>query len=522
MKTFKRFSAILLTVLLMVSMMVVPASADDPTYSISINNQNPGHTYQAYQIFEGDLSEGGVLSNVRWGEGVDATTLGSAGTHASSLTTTAAAAAFAEMMLGYLTSPSNTATAATVGDLVDIVVAGQPAKGYKIENLEAGYYLVRDMAGTLGGVDEAHTSLMLKVVDNVTLTPKASKATVTKKVSDPANFTSETDNGWVDATDGKEGDVAQFLITATLPNDYEVFDSYELTFHEKMASGLEEPDSGSDFTVKIDGTQINSGYSFVPAPSCDKGCTFHIKIADLKDEIITEATAKNNSAVTVEYGAKILDTATFGKTSNNNTVRLEYSNDPYGGTTTGITAADTVAVFTYKLEIYKRTHDSQPLTGAAFKLEKYDKDDGSWAWVDGTGKLQVQAPGDSFFVNGVDEGIFRVTETVTPSGYNTIEPFYFRVDANYSVNSDNPILNSLSISQCAEDGSALGVNDINPLVTTLSDADTGVLTLRIANRGGTQLPETGGIGTTIFYGIGGVLMLGALCLLLVRKRNMAK
>ena len=518
MKTTKRILAVVLAVMMLAAMMCTTALAATEKYSISINNQIAGHTYEAYQIFSGVLSPGGVLSNVEWGADITAegvTAMGDAGTKASSITDKVAAAVFAESLLPYL----DEAPSGTTSTLENITVVGQTVQGYKITGLEAGYYLIRDKSNTLDGTDEAHTSLILKVVDNVTVTPKSSKTTVTKKVFDPVNFKGDTTPGWVDATDAKAGDILKFRLTATLPNDYSVFDHYELIFHDQMAAGLKTPDS---VTVAVDGTTIDSGYSLVANPGCEHNCTFHVVFADLK----SINTVGNNSVITVEYGAELQDTAVTGQTGNKNTVKLEYCNNPYATTaedeTTGITTGDTVIVFTYKLNLNKYDHSTNPLPGASFKIEKYDEVNGTWDWDDITDTLVMNDDKASFYIGSLDEGIYRVTETTTPVGYNTIEPFYFKVVADYSVNSDTPTLNSLTIKQCAENGSDLGSDELNPLVSTIHDnlAD-GILTLRVANRGGAQLPETGGIGTTIFYVAGVVLVLGAVAVLAVKKRGNA-
>lgn len=125
-------------------------------YSISITNDKTGHTYEAYQIFTGDLNEG-VLSNVQWGSGVNGTTLLAAlkladeekygacetaadvslalGTEGASA---ADAEAFAEVAAQYLTSPAGSANAPVEGK-------------YTISGLDAGYYLVKDKDGSLTG-----------------------------------------------------------------------------------------------------------------------------------------------------------------------------------------------------------------------------------------------------------------------------------------------------------------------------------------------------------------------------------
>ena len=107
----------------------------------------------------------------------------------------------------------------------------------------------------------------------------------------------------------------------------------------------------------------------------------------------------------------------------------------------------------------------------------------------------------SFEWNGIDDGVYKIIEVITPAGYNSINPIEFTVSADHDILSDNPQLTKLS------GGDAFSGN-----------VSTGTLTTAIENKSGSSLPETGGIGTTIFYVVGVILMLGAGVLLVTKKR----
>lgn len=179
-------------------------------------------------------------------------------------------------------------------------------------------------------------------------------------------------------------------------------------------------------------------------------------------------------------------------------------------------------VFTYKVVANKVDENGDPLTGAAFELFKHIKNsDGSMAWVsrgvvgaiknvDGTYTADSKKP-TTFSWERLDDGEYKIVEVLTPDGYNKIEDQIFTVTAEHDIVSDNPELTRLSGN--AADGS---------IITFTSDKTKGSLTTEIENKSGSLLPSTGGIGTTIFYVVGVVLMLGAGVLLITKRRMSAK
>ena len=160
MKKARKLTAVLLSLVMLLAL-VVPASAAD-TYSITIHNNKTGHTYEAYQIFAGTVSDdetdvetdaGPMLGDITWGSGVDGaallTALQAANAGKYGECTTAAGVA---KSLG-----TETATAEDAASFADIAakhltetVAGtadEPVGGnYVIEGLDAGYYLVKDLS----------------------------------------------------------------------------------------------------------------------------------------------------------------------------------------------------------------------------------------------------------------------------------------------------------------------------------------------------------------------------------------
>lgn len=115
---------------------------------------------------------------------------------------------------------------------------------------------------------------------------------------------------------------------------------------------------------------------------------------------------------------------------------------------------------------------------------------------------RASTDGATFVWQGVDDGHYRITETVTPPGYNTIEPFEFDIYAEHETVSQTPALISVTG---------------DPFVPTAENI--GILHTEIENHSGAQLPETGGIGTVIFYVVGGLLVLAAGLILVVRRRS---
>ena len=499
MKHMKKLTGVLLALVMTLSL-ATTAFADETTYSITINNSAEGHTYEAYQIFTGDLStnEAGhkVLSNIVWGSGISEagkTALGDAAAKAETLKTEADAKAFAKEVAPYLTTAAGSANTVTDGK-------------YVISGLAAGYYLVKDQDGSLTNDPDAYTEYIIRVVGDATATPKSSVPVVEKKVKDINDSTGKTSD-WQDSADHDIDDSVPFQLKATLADNVSSYTTYKVVFHDTLSKGLTYND---DAKFYIDGKETN-GFTITSTVNADGTTTLTISCDDVK-----ALGAGNSSGITVEYTAMLNENAVIGSAGNPNEVYLEYSNNPNksekGDNETGNTPKDTVIVFTYKVIINKVDSESNSLTGAEFKLEKFvaSEDDpetykevkGNWVEK----SVTKNDEGTVFTFSGLDDGNYRLTETKTPAGYNTIAPIEFTVTAEHDILSDNPALKSLT------------GNATTGEITFTSNTTDGSLSADVVNKAGATLPETGGIGTTIFYVVGSILVLGAGVLLVTKKR----
>lgn len=484
-KAMKKLMAALLAVA-MVCAMAIPAFA---TVDIS------SHTFEAYQIFAGDLNEG-TLSNVTWGHNVTVTFFNYLKTANTAYSACTDAKGVAEVLSN---NPSLKYDFAKIA--ADHVTGTAMATGTGSVTLpSAGYYLIVDTTDVANKHDAKNLSL-LQVSGATTVTPqvKTDIPTLEKKVKD-INDTTGVESDWHDSADYDIGDTIPYKLTATL-GDVSNYDTYYVKFVDTMTNLTYVDESAS---VKINTTELGSDKYKLSWNATSK--TLEIEIDDVK-----ALHAGNGSIITVEYKATLDATAVIGSEGNPNYAHLVFSNNP-NGEGNGKTPDDKNIVFTYKVDANKVDPDHNKLPGAAFELWKKVGSD----WVskgvvnatqksDGTYTIDNATTVTEFAWNGIDDGDYKLVEVVTPAGYNTMEPLLFTVTATHSETADEPVLITLS-----------GNTTTGDVIT--GNPNTGVLTSQIVNNRGTTLPGTGGIGTTIFYVVGGGLMVAAAILLITKKR----
>ncbi|MBP3384523.1 MAG: isopeptide-forming domain-containing fimbrial protein [Firmicutes bacterium] len=474
MRATRKIIGVLLALMLVFGMSSSVFAAND--CSITITNAQKNHTYKIYQIFTGKVyEEGGKagLTNIAWGSSVTAegkTALGDAGAKAKTLNTAAKASDFAEELAdnNYLGNPLETKTAEANGALA-------------FTGLAPGYYMIADPDSA---VAETYKGYLLKVTtDGATVMVKNGVPEVEKKVKDTNDFTDITTD-WQDSADWDINDDVPFKLTATLANNVEAYTEYKVVFHDTLSAGLTY---NYDAVVKVDGKTVEG-----------VGVTYNGTALTFTMNNAKAFGAKNNSIVTVEYSAKLNDNAVIGSAGNPNTVYLEYSNNPYVDTTKN-TVTDKVIVFTYKTVVNKVDENGAALPGAEFKLEKVNADNSTTL----IGVVKNDA-GTTFTFTGLDDGKYILTETKAPDGYNDIAPIEFTISATHSDISDDPKLITLS-------GGDRFTGNVESC--TLEGA--------VVNETGSLLPSTGGMGTTILYIVGGLLIVGAAGALVYRRRTAA-
>lgn len=525
-KTIQKLMAALLAVA-MVCAMAIPAFADTE------GDITTWHSSSAFQIFKGHV-EGNKISNAEWGNCIaddstnfltqlkNDTTIGDQFKNADSVQDVLAvigkwsdsdddSIAFARFVCSYLypTADADPKPVITGHDTIPIV--------------EAGYYLIVDT--TYFPEDDsyhAYNSFLLKVTKapwNLKVTPKAEKPSVKKEVYDNQDGTSNN-AGFGSSADHAINEPFQFKLTATLPASnaraYDYYDEYTVTFHDTLSEGITFD--------HWDTVVINNGGADITIPTgkytCDvSGQNLTLSIDDVKTCVKDpEFNLNKGATITVTYTAHLnekayVNTATNGDTKNTNKVYLTYSNNPRINTSVGQTPESEVYVFTYQLNNTKYKNsvaDENKLEGAGFRLysdaacnaaqeiKLKQNEDGTYSRYFGTdaGVEMVSNKKGQFNVKGLDAGTYYLKETSTPTGFNTCPVTTVVIKANHTEN--NVDLNGSTIN-----GEGVGASGLS---TT------------IVNKQGTTLPSTGGMGTTLFYVIGGGLMVAAIVLLVTKKR----
>ena len=543
MKYLNKILSFTLVLVMIFAMTTTVFAADVTTYSITINNRATEHSYEAYQIFTGDVSSKTitvddaektvkVLANIEWADGV---TYSGAGVTVDGIASTAAADLADALETGTLTLDVFLADL-SLGNKDGSTNTHVNNEKYVISGLTPGYYLVKDEDGSQTGNQDAYTEYIIQVVGDAEANAKADVPEVEKKVTD-VNDTTGTSTDLQDSADYDFGDNVPFQLKATLAENVSAYEKYKIVFHDTMSKGLKlNATIGSDnlvtagVTVTKSGTNVTNAFTITAVTDNTTGSTkLTISCNDVKADPVN---AGNKDEIIVTYTAKLTNDAQLGAAGNTNVVYLEYSNDPnvhYDGKydpndpddpdnpdnppPTGQTPEDKVIVFTYVLDIdkvHKVDNVNEPLTGAGFTLYKWlpdttteDTTDGSWNAV---GEELTGESKTNFQWSGLDDGKYKLVETTTPVGYNTMKDIEFTITAKHTLVNASPVLESLTGS--TEDDS----------ISFTPDTTAGSLSADIVNKPGTVLPVTGGIGTTIFYILGAVLVLGAIVLLVTKKR----
>lgn len=485
----KRVISMILCLMLMLSLATTAfanetgnENTDNTTYEIVITGANPGHTYEAYQIFTGEL-HAGKLSNIKWGASQSSNTAGTA--VPTEITDGLTADTILDFVEGLnLTTPVKTSS------------YDETTKNYTISGLPAGYYLVKDKDDTLAGDNAAYTDYIIKVVGNVSMAPKSSVPSLEKKVTDINDSTQSGGDTNQDSADYDIGDEVPFHIHVKLNNHLESYDTYKLVITDTMSKGL---------TYKEGSMVIKLADQVVPAVNYDANITTNgdgvTKIVITFENIKTLNPA-NYANLTVDYIATLNSNAVVGSAGNPNSAYLEFSNNPSDSDELGKTPEDKVTVFTFKLLVNKVDSENKPLNGAEFTLLKKVYGQEEWKLV----KTISGTTSHEFKFEGLDDGIYRLVETDTPDGYNTISPIEFEITASHTLNSANPALETLEGK--LNSGSASFTVDLG----------AGSLSTNVVNKSGATLPETGGMGTTMLYVVGAAMVLAAVVLLVTKKR----
>ena len=423
------------------------------------------------------------------------------------------------------------------------IVAADPAieADYASEDgvfadVEQGYYMIAETER--GDISDTFSLVMLKTAgeEDITVHTKEDKPTVVKKVLEKNDSTGY--NAWGDSADHDIGDNIDYSIKGTVSDKYALYDSYYYSFTDEMVEGLTYNEDAKIYVINgEDEYEVTEYFQISLISNEETGMAGFMAEGNLKeiDAECEEFEINADTIVEVRYTALLNENAVKGPEGNPNYVYLEYETNPYvkadgniettdrpgeeggeggeGGSSEeqpGKTQIDVNIVYTIDSVVNKVDKEGNALSGAGFTLYKWIKTEESEGWV----KIGDERSGATTFVfEGLDSGNYKIVETTIPAGYNECDPVEFEVRCEYDLTVDPPAMTALKVYDA--EGNDISTGEEAMFNATL---ELGQISTNIVNLDGTELPETGGIGTTIFYIVGAALALGAIVFLVAKKR----
>ena len=480
MKLTNKLAGILLA-LAMVLGIAATAFAEGETGSITIYDAAVGQTYTIYQIldlesYNNEARAYAYKATTAWNTFINSGAIKDiyVEVDAQGYVTwkgDADAAAFAKLAQKYAkdnsiaNQGSVTATTTTVS----------------FNSLDLGYYLVDTTLGTLCSLDTTNPDVVMEEKNEVPTNVKTGEE--------------DSTGNYGEKNDADIGQTVNFKSTITAQPGAENY-----VFHDKMSEGLTYTGDAKIYTDEAMTRELaTENYTVNDTP--DDSDTFDITFEQDYLNTITAATK-----LYVKYSATLNENAKVGLEGNPNASKLSYGEINQGtgkpGSTTPLSETNT---YTWDVDVFKYTMNGETekaLAGATFTLSKNADGSNPIALVsEGNNVYRVAKTNETvtvteittdatgkFTIKGLDADTYYLTETAAPAGYN-------KLAAPVTI--------------------VIGENGV---VNGTTEAPQGVDEVKVLNQSGTELPSTGGIGTTIFYIVGGVLVVGAVVLLVTKKR----
>ena len=473
----KKIISVLLA-LVMTLALSVSALAAGETGTITIDNAVTGQTYTIYQIlylesYNADSNAYAYKATEAWKSFVEGTDVKDIYMHTDeqgyvTWKEGADVAAFAKLAQAYAADAKNKVTATKTQEATSPTVT--------FTGLNLGYYLLDSSLGTLCSLDTTNPT--------VTIKEKNAEPTNVKTVQE------DSTGNYGDKNDADIGQTVNFQSTITAQAGAENY-----VFHDKMSAGLT---FGSVTGVTLNGNAVNASNYTVKTTGMTDGCTFEVVFTQTFCD-----TLKANDKIVISYTATVNDKAVIGSAGNPNESKISYGEKGQFSTVPSETKT-----YTWNLNVlkYGDGNEAKVLANAEFVLLNSAKnkvatvvngkitgwvavpaadENGTITWPANT--VLTTGEDGTIAIAGLDSDTYYLREVKAPAGYNIL------------------------------------ASDVEVVITATKSADGTTLTYtpvtaKINNQSGTELPSTGGMGTTIFYVLGGVLMAGAFVLLVVRKR----
>lgn len=479
MKRVKRVLALLAAFALVLAM-AVPAWAEGNTGSITVQGAVDGEIYSIYKIFDVTgydtmttphkitykVTDGWASFFAKGNPGATYVTLDSKKQISATTLDSTNAPAFAAAAITWAKDSAHNI------EVTDSKTANKD--GVTFTNVADGYYLVDTSLGALCSLDNV-TGNAAKISE------KNKVPSVEKKVKSGDIYES--------SNSAKIGDTVKYKTTITINGNVE-----KVVLHDKMETGLTFDDTS--VRVKVGGADVAAGNYTLKKPGTESSdpCTFEIEFMD--SYIAGLETGKQ---IEVTYSATLNESAVIGTPGNKNDTWLKYGNS-------GSVTSETTT-YSYSFDLVKTDSDGTLLAGAKFKLYA-DQNcaneiklvaDGDNAYrVAKTGEKAVESietnATSALTIKGLKgTTTYYLKEIEAPKGYNELENAF-----EFTIASANISSNLSETSNKWVEGKSTGIH--------------------IINKAGTTLPSTGGMGTTVFYVVGGGLMAVAVVLLVTKKR----
>lgn len=395
-----------------------------------------------------------------------------------------------------------------------------------------GYYLFVSDDLTDQTKPNTGTSPIFAIVggEPVVVTEKTSIPTINKEILNDRNENKQggytAQQGWSKFADSQMGQEVSYKLTGSIADNYATYDSYAYKFTDTLSQGLTY-DKESLEVYALNGqsyTQISPKSYTVNNPTEDNN-TLTVSFNDKGLKSATAAKESDslninaNTYIVVFYKAQLNSKANYDTAGNTNNVYLEYSNNPMAEGT-GKSEIKGVTDHVFRLDVTKTDKGSgDVLKGeglqAGFKVKVLEGDEGTLdnKWLGENGEIVDEGQAYEFmtrlndgkvYIPGLDTGKYQITETTTPTGYNTVAPFEITVTPTYKKTGE---LDTLTVSSNNEE------------MTTIGDANGATMSLTIKNKKGSGLPLTGLNGVTFTWIAGGaVLCIGVAHLIRSRKQ----